>query len=129
MENNIPFAGQRETGGKPVRIDIRRGHFCHWLGRDVNPKEYDYVQGRLTGITLRKRETPNGETTFMDLRFLCGDTRFEVSALASSSISAELVSKLANIQDPASIIRIDVWPKGNYTNCIVRNRPLLRNPS
>jgi len=68
MENNIPFAGQRETDRKPARIDIRHGHFCHWLGHDMTPKEYDYVQGRLTGITLRKRETPNGETTFMDLR-------------------------------------------------------------
>lgn len=120
MEHSIPFAGQRVADNKTIRIDIRRGHFYQWLGRDVPPKEYDYVQGRLVGIALRKRATPNGETTFVDLKFACGDTRFEVSALASSSISAELISKVVNIQDPASVIRIDVWPKENYTNCTVR---------
>lgn len=119
-ENNLSFAGRREAGSQTIRMDIRRGHFAQWMGKDQPAREFDYVQGRLTGITLRRQETPNGETTFMDLHFTFEGTAFDVSALASSSISAELIAKLANIQDTGATIRIDVWPKNRFTNCTVR---------
>lgn len=118
--NNLPFAGRRENSGKPIHMDIRRGHFCQWNGKDQPMKEFDFVRGRLTGITIRKYESPSGETMFMDLHFIYGDQRFEVSALASSGISAELISKMVNIQDLSSDIQLDVWPRGSFTNCAVR---------
>lgn len=118
--NNLPFAGRRENTGKAIRMDIRRGHLCQWLGKDRAPCEYDFVVGRLIGISLRKIESPNGETVFADLHFIHEENLFDVSTLASSSITAELLSKLANIQDLSSTIQIEVWPKGPFTNCIVR---------
>lgn len=120
--NNLPFAGRRDADcdNNTIHMDIRQGQFCQWLGKDRPSPEYDYVQGHLTGITFRKCESASGETIFMDLHFVNGKSRFEVSALASSSISAELVARLANIRDFSSTIRIDVWLKDSFTNCSVR---------
>ncbi len=116
MCNNTSFAGTRDAANHV----IRQGKFAQWMGLGQQPREYDYVQGRLTGITFRKCESASGETIFMDLHFVNGKSRFEVSALASSSISAELVARLANISDFSSTIRIDVWLKDSFTNCSVR---------
>lgn len=55
----------------------------------------------------------------MDLHFVSGGIRFDVSAIASSSVAAELISKLVNIRNTKSSIRIDVWMKEQYTNCTV----------
>lgn len=120
METNIPFAGTRGAASRTIHFDIRKGHFSQWMGRGQETRDYDYVQGRLIGIALRKRETPNGEMTCLDLRFRNGDVRFDVSAIASGSLPAELISKLVNIRDLRSMVRIDVWQKGQYTNCVVR---------
>lgn len=120
VNSNLSFVSRRDNSGKTIRMDIRRGHFCLWQGKDQQTQEFDIVKGRLIGISIRKCEVPSGETMFMDIHFTHGETRFDVSALASSSISAELISKLANIQDISSTIQIEVWPKGSFTNCVVR---------
>ena len=117
---NITFAGIRETAGRTIRLYIRKGMFTQWMGKGQQPQEYDFVQGSLTGISLRKKETHSGEITYLDLHFESGGTRFDVSMEASSSVAAELMSKLANIRDVRSVVRIDVWTKGQYTNCAVR---------
>ena len=55
----------------------------------------------------------------MDIHFQNGETRFDVSALASGSVAAELISKLVNVRDLKSMIRIDVWAKDRFTNSSV----------
>lgn len=119
-DNKTVFVGARKTDNHVIRFDVRKGHFTQWVGQGQPPREYDFVQGYLTGITLRKRETQGGEMTCMDMHFVNGETRFDVSTLASGSVSAEIISKLVNVQDVRSLIRIDVWPQGAYTNCTVR---------
>ena len=118
--NTTTFAGTRDADNRTIRLDIRKGKFAQWMGQDQPVREYDYIQGNLAGISLRKRETANGEMTYMDLHFRNGDIRFDVSAIASSSVAAELVARLANIRDLKSIIRINVWQREQYTNCSVR---------
>lgn len=119
MCNNTTFAGTRDADNRTIRLDIRKGKFAQWMGQGQQAREYDFIQGCLTGISLRKRETANGEMTYMDLHFRNGDIHFDVSAIASSSVAAELVARLANIQDLKSTIRIDVWQREQYTNCTV----------
>ena len=119
MCSNTTFAGTRDADNRTIRLDIRKGKFAQWMGQGQQAREYDFIQGCLTGISLRKRETANGEMTYMDLHFRNGDIRFDVSAIASSSVAAELVARLANIQDLKSTIRIDVWQREQYTNCTV----------
>ena len=122
MCNNTSFAGTRDAANRIIRFDIRQGKLAQWMGLGQQRREYDYVQGHLTGISLRKHEMPSGEMTYMDLHFQNGETRFDVSALASGSVAAELISKLVNIRDVRSLIRIDVWTKDRYTNSSVHEK-------
>ena len=117
--NNTNFAGVRDAANHVIRFDIRMGKFAQWMGLGQQRREYDFVQGCLTGISLRKHEMPSGEMTYMDLHFQNGETRFDVSALASGSVAAELISKLVNVRDLKSMVRIDVWAKDRYTNTSV----------
>ena len=119
MCNNTSFVGTRNADNRTIRLDIRKGKFAQWMGQGQQAREYDFIQGCLTGISLRKRETANGEMTYMDLHFRNGDIRFDVSTIASSSVAADLVSKLVNLRDIGSSIRIDVWQKEQFTNCAV----------
>lgn len=119
MCNNTSFAGTRDAANRSIRFDIRMGKFTQWMGQGQQSREFDYVQGYLTGISLRKHEMPTGEMTYLDVHFKNGEIRFDVSAIASGSVAAELISKLVNIRDPRSMVRIDVWAKDRYTNSSV----------
>lgn len=119
MCNNTSFAGSRDAANRSIRFDIRMGKFAQWMGQGQQSREFDYVQGYLTGISLRKHEMPTGEMTYLDVHFKNGEIRFDVSAIASGSVAAELISKLVNIRDPRSMVRIDVWAKDRYTNSSV----------
>ena len=114
--NNYTFTGTRDAANRIIRFDIRMGKFAQWMGPGQQRREYDFVQGCLTGISLRKHELPSGEMTYMDMHFKNGDIRFDVSAIASGSVAAELISKLVNIRNVKSTVRIDVWAKDRYTN-------------
>ena len=120
MENIQNIAGHREAKTKSIRFDIRKGKFSHYVGADKPIEEFDFVTGKLKGIALRSSETAGGELTFMDIYMEKDGTRFIVSAIASSSITAELMSKLCNIRDVDSELHIEVWANGNFTNCTVR---------
>ena len=119
MCNNTSFAGTRDAANRSIRFDIRMGKFAQWMGQGQQSREFDYVQGYLTGISLRKHEMPTGEMTYLDVHFTTGEIRFDVSAIASGSVAAELISKLVNIRDLRSMVRIDVWAKDRYTNSSV----------
>ena len=117
--NNTNFAGTRDAANRTIRFDIRQGKLAQWMGQGQQAREYDYVQGYLTGISLRKHEMPTGEMTYLDVHFKNGEIRFDVSAIASGSVAAELISKLVNFRDLKSMVRIDVWQKETFTNCVV----------
>ena len=112
------FAGTR-AANHVIRFDIRKGKLTQWMGLGQQRLEYDYVQGCLIGISLRKHEMPGGEMTYMDIHLQNGESRFDVSALASGSVAAELISKLVNVKDLKSMVRIEVWAKDRYTNTSV----------
>ena len=116
----MDFAGKRSEETRIPRFEVRNGKLCMWMGRDVPAQEYDYAIGRLTGISLRKKKTSNGELAYTDFHFSYGDQRFDISSLASSCVTADLVSRLTNVTDLRSTIRIDVWPNDRYTNVNVR---------
>ena len=119
MCNNTSFAGTRDAANRVIRFDIRQGKLAQWMGQGQQSREYDYVQGFLTGISLRKHEMPTGEMTYLDVHFKNGEIRFDVSAIASGGVAAELISKLVNVRDFKSMVRIDVWQKETFTNCVV----------
>lgn len=118
MQNNASFAGNRASK-KTIRFDIRQGHLSQYMGPDKPRREFDYAEGQLEGISIRSHETPGGEINFMDLYFVNGESKFVISSIASSSVSADLIAHLANLKELKSTVRIEVWQKGTYTNCAV----------
>lgn len=119
MNNNINFAGKRATSQKIVRLDVRNGHLSQYCGSGNPRNEFDYAEGKLLGISVRTHETPAGEVNFVDLHFENKEQKFTISCIACSCVTADLIARLANIQNPDSLVRIEVWPKGSFTNCAV----------
>ena len=54
MCKNTSYAGTRDAANRTIRFDIRQGKLAQWMGQGQQAREYDYVQGYLTGISLRK---------------------------------------------------------------------------
>ena len=106
MEKNLIFAGKRATSQKIVRLDVRNGHLSQYCGSGNPRNEFDFAEGKLLGISVRTHETPAGEVNFVDLHFENKEQKFTISCIACS-------------QNPASLVRIEVWPKGSFTNCAV----------
>lgn len=118
MQNNASFAGNRASK-KTIRFDIRQGHLSQYMGPEKPRREFDYAEGQLEGISIRAHETAGGEINFMDCHFVNGDTKFVISSIASSGVSADIIAHLANLKNPKSTVRVEVWLKGPYTNCSV----------
>lgn len=120
MTNLNNIAGRRESKNKAIRFDVRKGKLSHYCGQNEPREEFDFVQGKLKGIALRTTEVGGGEMTFMDILMENQGSRFSVSSIASGSATAEIISKLVNIRDVNSEIRLEVWAKDNFTNCTIR---------
>ena len=115
------FVGIRTPESRPVRLELKNGKLAVWKGPDQAPELFDYAEGQLLGIELRRRETRNGEMVYADFHMRNGDERFDISTIASSCVTADLISRLKNVQDPInSTLRIDAWQNNRYTNVVVR---------
>ena len=115
------FVGNRTPEVRVVRFELKNGKFTLWKGSNQPVEEYDYCEGKLLGIDIRRRETKNGEMVYCDFHMQNGDDLFDISTLASSCVTADLVSRLKNVEDPAnSMLRIDAWKNLKYTNVIMK---------
>ena len=120
-QKTMNFVGIRTPELRPVRLQLKNGKFSLWKGHDELPEEYDYAEGRLIGIDIRRKETSNGDMIYCDFHFINGDERFDISTGASSCVTADLISRLKNVQDPVhSTLRIDAWKSDRYTNVVVK---------
>lgn len=115
------FVGNRKPEVRTPRFELKNGKISHWIGSDQPVEEYDYCEGCLLGIDLRRRDTRNGEMVYCDFHFRNGEELFDISTIASSGVTADLVSRLKNVKDPAcSTIRIDAWQNNKFTNVFVK---------
>ena len=115
------FVGNRTRETRPTRLELKSGKFSLWKGSDQAPELFDYAEGQLTGIEIRKRETRNGEMVYCDFHMINGEDRFDISTLASSCVTADIVSRLKNVQDPVhSMLRIDAWLNNKFTNVVMK---------
>ena len=129
-ETIMNYVGNRKPEVRIPRFELKNGKITRWMGVDQPAEEYDYCEGSLIGIDLRRRETRNGEMVYCDFHFRNGEEHFDISTIASSSVTADLVSRLKNVQEPAkSIIRIDAWQNNKFTNVFLKENglPVLRS--
>lgn len=112
MENRTnAFLGLRK-GSRITKLDFRNGKISKYTGKGRPREEFDYAEGRVTGISTRTKNNPGGRIDYIDVACENGDNRFILSAIASSAAAADLVGSIANLKDPRSVIRIDAWPLG-----------------
>lgn len=117
----MKFVGNRKPEVRIPRLELKNGKFSLWKGSDQAPEEFDYAEGKVLGIEIRHRNTKNGELAYCDFHMENGDERFDISTLASSCVTADLVAYLKNVQDPVnSLLRIDAWQNNRYTNVIMK---------
>lgn len=129
-KSTMNFVGNRTRETRPVRLELKNGKFSLWKGTDQAPEVFDYAEGQLTGIEIRKRETRNGEMVYCDFHMRNGDDRFDISTLASSCVTADIVGKLKNVHDPVnSTLRIDAWLNNKFTNVVMKEngRPVIHS--
>ncbi len=119
MTNNTSFLGRKAENKTITRLQIKGGKICKWVGQGQPMEQYDYAVGTITGISVRKKETTSGEMAYMDIHFVNGEDRFDISTIASSGIAADLVSRIANVQDFSHQVKVEVWARDNFTNAAV----------
>lgn len=127
-ETTMNFVGNRKPEVRTPRFELKNGKITRWIGSDQPVEVYDYCEGILLGIDLRRRDTRNGEMVYCDFHFRNGEDLFDISTIASSGVTADLVSRLKNVKDPAkSTIRIDAWQNNKYTNVFLKEngRPVV----
>jgi len=114
MSEAVSFLGRR-THSNTIKLDIRNGKISRYMGKTKPREDYDYAEGQVVDINIRAQKGSKGMLSFLDVTFVNGAYRFIVSTLVSSGAASDMVSRLANIQDFASTIRIDAWPQGKAT--------------
>lgn len=120
------FAGTRTTEQRAPRLELKNGKLSIWQGQGNAPLEYDFATGNLVGIDIRRRSTAKGDLTYADFHFTCNGERFDISTIASSSVTADLVGRLSNVKDlKNSLLRIDVWLKDRFTNLCLRENDTI----
>lgn len=117
----MSFIGIRKSEKQLVRLELRNGKFMIWKESNQPSEGFDYVVGRLVGIDVRRCSTSKGELVYCDFQMVNDDDRFVISTLVSSGITANLVSRLKCVKDPAnSMLRIDAWANNIYTNIYLK---------
>lgn len=117
------FGYNREQKKYPVRFQVAEGKFSRYTGRDTPPETLDVLQGILQGITLRNVEIDGRTTPFCDVVFRVEDgDLFSVSTIASSSITADIIGRLANLKDLNHIVVLSAWKNGQYNNIAMREK-------
>lgn len=115
------YVGTRTNETRFPRLEIKNGKLNMWQGSNQPAAEFDYAQGKLLSIDTRRRTTANGEMVYCDILLTFEGEKFYISTIASSCVTADLISRLANVKDPQnSILRIDVWKNNKYSNVVVK---------
>lgn len=115
------FVGTRTNETRVPRLEIKNGKLTMWQGHDQPAAEFDYAVGQLCGIETRRKTTTNGEMIYCDIHMVNESEKFCISTIASSCVTADIISRLANVKDPRnSVLRIDVWKNNKFSNVVVR---------
>ena len=117
------YGYNREQRSFPARFQVQNGKFTRYTGRDTEPETLDVLQGKLVEIKLRKVDAESHSTMFCDAIFEVSDgDRFAISTIASSSITADIIGRLANVKDYKHVLVIFTWMNGQYSNIAMREK-------
>ena len=124
MSQQQQFGGNNAPRERVARFQVKEGIFSRYTGPNEPAENFQWLNGRLHGITIRDFEKDNVTLTFCDFHFQLDDgQKFVVSTIASSSITADIVGRLANVKDLKNVLVLSAWLNGNFTNVSIKEKP------
>lgn len=83
---------------------------------------FDYVEGRLVGVSKRPREFKGEEVTYWYFDLLGEDgVTYSIATHYSSGVAKAIINSLASAIDSLGRIRIETYLSGEYTKTVVSN--------
>ena len=124
MSQQQQFGGNNAPRERVARFQVKEGIFSRYTGPNEPAENFQWLNGRLHGITIRDFEKDNVTLTFCDFHFQLDDgQKFVVSTIASSGITADIVGRLANVKDLKNVLVLSAWLNGNFTNVSIKEKP------
>ena len=124
MSQQQQFGGNNAPRARVARFQAKEGTSSRPTGANEPAENFQWLNGRLHGITIRDFEKDNVTLTFCDFHFQLDDgQKFVVSTIASSSITADIVGRLANVKDLKNVLVLSAWLNGNFTNVSIKEKP------
>lgn len=101
-------------------LGIANGKVTYRPAKDAEVQTFDFVEGRITGIS-RRDATINGKPMkFYEFSIENGGEKYVLSLLMDSSVARGIILPLASVQNFAGLsFRISPWLKDAYTNVSV----------
>lgn len=116
------FGGNYNQNERVTRFIVKDGKFVHFVKEGEN-EQLDWLNGRLVEIKLREFQQDNITMTYCDTIFRLDDgQKFSVSTIASSSITADIISRLANVKNYEDVLVLKTWMNDKYTNIAIREK-------
>ena len=118
------FGGNNAPRERYTRFSVQNGKFVRYAGQNEAPEVLDWLHGRLQGIKIREVQKDNLVMLFCDCYFMLDDgQKFIVSTIASSSITADIIGRLANVKDLKHVLVLATWQKDEkFTNVTMREK-------
>lgn len=104
------------------RFSVQNGKFVRYINQNEN-ETLDWINGRLLGIKIREHQKDNLTTLYADFYMTLDDgQKFIISTIASSSITADIVGRLANLKNITNVVVLSAWMNDKYTNIAMREK-------
>lgn len=101
-------------------LGIAKGKITYRPSRDAERQEYDYVEGRIKGITRRDANINGENIKFYEITIENGSNSFVLSVPQDGSVARGIILSLAGIKNFSGVtVRISPWMKETYTNVSV----------
>ena len=101
-------------------LGIAEGKITYRPNKDSEKTTYDFVEGRITGISRRDATINDKNIKFYEIGIENGGNNFVLSVPMDGSVARGIILQLASVQNFAgTTVRISPWLKDTYTNVSV----------
>jgi len=105
---------------RKIFLGIAQGKITYRAGRDAEKQEFDFVEGRIKGITRRDAHINDKDIKFYEIAIENGNNKFILSVPMDGSVARGIILSLAGIQNfSETTVKISPWLKDTYTNVSV----------
>jgi len=101
-------------------LGIANGKVTYRPAKDAEVQNFDFVEGRITGISRRDATINDHAMKFYEIGIENGGEKYVLSVLMDSSVARGIILPLASVKNFAGLtFKISPWLKDAYTNVSV----------